>query len=258
MRRFYLIITVFTAIAVILVLAPLSGEARWIFFGIDLLFLLAAVTFGSYYICSGIFVKAICRGETAGNRVAITFDDGPDPANTPAILKILDRHRGKASFFFTGGKVGGNEHLVKEVARAGHTIGNHSYSHSNLFPFFRPGRITREIEHTNKLLEACGCQRVRYFRPPFGVTNPNIYRALRNVDMRVAGWSIRSLDTRNEDRSVVLQRIAGKLGGGEIILLHETSQQILGILEELLVLLETRGLKAVSMDELLETNDLKN
>jgi len=249
MRHFRLVISIVFLAAILLVALPLPVPLKWYLLGADLLLFLLVVTYGSARICSGLFLEAECRGNPERNEVAITFDDGPYPVNTPAILDLLAKHGARASFFLTGRDAEKNGELVRQTASAGHTIGSHSYSHAFWFPLFSPARIREEIERTNRVLEQFTGERVRWFRPPFGVTNPGIFRALQGTGMKVAGWSIRSFDTRNEKPPVVLGRISGRLRGGEIILLHETSEHILVILEALLKLLEQRGLKSVSLDE---------
>jgi peptidoglycan/xylan/chitin deacetylase (PgdA/CDA1 family) len=234
MWRFYIITGIFTGF-------------------IDLSAFIAVIVLGSSRISSGMFVHAICRGDPGRHQVAITFDDGPDPVRSPEILEILRRHNCQATFFLTGEKVTGNESIVRDMATAGHTIGNHSFSHSSFFPFFSAGNIAGEILATNQAIEGITGRKVLYFRPPFGVTNPNISRGLRGLEMKVAGWSIRSYDTCNESAEVVLRRISGKLRGGAIILLHETPENVPEILEQLLQILEYRGLEAVSLDTLLNT-----
>jgi peptidoglycan/xylan/chitin deacetylase (PgdA/CDA1 family) len=138
--------------------------------------------------------------------------------------------------------------MIKE----GHLIGNHSLSHSNFFPLFRPSRIQGEVEECNRFLEAAGSGPVRFFRPPFGVTNPNVARGIKPTGMQVAGWSIRSFDTRNQAAEKVVKRILKRLGGGDVILLHESSEHILKILDQLLPAIKEAGLNCVTLDQMFE------
>jgi peptidoglycan/xylan/chitin deacetylase (PgdA/CDA1 family) len=254
MRRFYITIGIFALAAMLILLAPLGIMTRRILLASDLLLHFSVLVYGASRISSGFFVSAFCKGDPAGDLVAITFDDGPHPVRTGEILKVLNRFNCRASFFLTGKKVEGNEHLVRELAAAGHSIGNHSFTHSNFFPFYSGFRISREIRETNRLLETISGKEIGFFRPPFGVTNPNVARGLRGLNLRVVGWSIRSFDTRNENPGRVIRRINRKLGGGDIILLHETSDNILQILEQLLPSIGRMGLKCVSLDQMLITS----
>jgi peptidoglycan/xylan/chitin deacetylase (PgdA/CDA1 family) len=219
-----------------------------------LLSIVAVLFYGASRISSQFFVPSTCKGDRASNRVAVTFDDGPHPDRTREIMEILERFNCKASFFFTGAQVAGNENVVKALAATGHSIGNHSFSHSGMFPLFRGKTISGEIRETNLILEGITGNPVKYFRPPFGVTNPNIWRGLQGTNLRVVGWSIRSFDTRNEEAEKVIRRITRKLRGGDIILLHETSDHILQVLEQLLAVMDRRGLKCVSLDRMLEND----
>ena len=252
MGRFYITTGIYVLIAATLFLIPISVTTRLALLFTGLLSLLAVLFYGASRISSQFFVPSTCKGDRASNQVAVTFDDGPHPARTLEIMETLERFNCKASFFFTGAKVAGNENVVKALAAGGHSIGNHSFSHSGLFPLFRGKAISGEIRETNRILEGITGNPVKYFRPPFGVTNPNIHRGLHGSGLQVIGWSIRSFDTRNEEAEKVIRRITRKLRGGDIILLHETSDHILQVLEQLLPVIDRRGLKCVSLDRLLE------
>jgi peptidoglycan/xylan/chitin deacetylase (PgdA/CDA1 family) len=252
MWRYRIITGVFALLAVVLFILPFTGTMRIFLLALVLIALVALLIWGASSICSGIFIRAVCRGERDSNHIALTFDDGPHPFRSRQIMDLLHRFNGKASFFLTGVKLEGNERIVREMAIEGHTVGNHSFSHSNLFPLFSGRRIAGEIIETNRLIEGITGRQVRFFRPPFGVTNPNIYRGLKGLNMRTAGWSIRSFDTRNERPEKVVSRILNRLGGGDIVLLHETSEHILEILEQILKEMKARGLECVSVDRLLE------
>ena len=252
MGRFYITIGLFVVISATVIFLPIGVPAKVVLLFASLLVMLAVLVYGASRISSNFFVPSVCQGDRASNMVALTFDDGPDPVRTREITEILERFNCKASFFLTGGKVAGNEEIVKAVAAAGHSIGNHSFSHSNKFPIYRGRTISREIRETNRVLEGLTGSRVIYFRPPFGVTNPNIHRGLRGMKMIVVGWSIRSFDTRNEDADKVIRRITRRLRGGDIVLLHETSDHIMQILEQLLPAIEARELNCVSLDRMLE------
>lgn len=184
--------------------------------------------------------------------IAITFDDGPDTRNTPEILKILQKYDSKASFFIIGKKAEANKAIVLDIYNGGHTVGNHSYAHSNLFPVQSVKRISEEIEKTNHILERITSSKVKYFRPPFGVSNPRIYRGLRGSGLKVIGWNLRSLDTSIRNPDSVVQRISKRLKAGDIILLHDSTDQIAEILEQVLNISRLKGLKCVSLDTLLE------
>ena len=248
MRRYYIISGALLLLLLALLLLPLPGNLFWIMAPSAVAIWLAAVIYGVSRICSGMFLRAECFAEGCRHKVALTFDDGPNGPATDRILAILERHGAKATFFVIGRKVEENSEVLCRVKAAGHDLGNHSWSHSYIFPMFRGRRIAAEIRRTNEALEKFSGETPRWFRPPFGVTNPNLYRGLQHSPMRVAGWSIRSFDTRNEPAERVLRRIDRKLKGGEVVLLHEHSRNIGEILESLLSLMAEKGLEAVSLD----------
>jgi len=136
----------------------------------------------------------------------------------------------------------------------GHIIGNHSYSHSNFFPLKSVKAIRYELIKTREIIENISQKPNPYFRPPFGVTNPLIKKALKGLNFRVIGWSIRSLDLSNDSSEKIAKRIISKLRGGDIILLHDTSRQVLPVLVRLLEHFNKNGWKVVSLEDLIKEN----
>lgn len=209
------------------------------------------VTIGVIQIDSQMFVKTYCSNYSATGKVAITFDDGPDAKYTPEILHLLSKYDSKATFFCIGFKLENNRSITEQIIAEGHLIGNHSYTHSNMFPLFSPTKIAAEISKTQKTIKSITNKDNIYFRPPFGVTNPLLQKALSKFNLVTVGWSIRSLDSKNEASAIVVRRITKKIKSGDIILLHDTSSNILAILEELLQFLKDKNLKPVTVNELL-------
>jgi len=250
MKAFQISTALFAVLVILIFVLPISGAYRLPLLIILPLIYVLFLVYGASQISSQFFLPALCRGDKQSNKVALSFDDGPAGKRSTEILDILDNHECKASFFLTGRAAEAQAHLVREMRCRGHLIGNHSYSHSNLFPLLRASRIRKELERCNRILMEAGVEKVRFFRPPFGVTNPNIARALRSTGLEVAGWSIRSFDTRNEAAEKVIGRILKKMKGGDVILLHETSDHILEILEVLLPAIKKAGLTCVTLDQL--------
>lgn len=184
--------------------------------------------------------------------VAITFDDGPDPEYTPKVLDLLKKHNAKATFFLIGKNAEKHPQLVQRIIQEGHTIGNHSYSHSNGFGFFSTAKIAAEIRRTDEIFQSIIQKKINIFRPPFGVTNPNIKRALGRTGHQSVGWSKRSLDTINIPEKRIVERITAKLRKGDVILLHDTGPKSIVVLERLLLFLWSHELQSVPVDRLLE------
>ena len=190
--------------------------------------------------------------KTSENHISITFDDGPNLDFTPKVLALLKGNNAKATFFLIGENAEKYPEIVRQIIEDGHTIANHSYSHSKKFGFFSSEKITSELCQTNAILKEITGKEIKMFRPPFGVTNPNIKRALKKTRHLSIGWSKRSLDTTNISEEKILKRITHNLKKGDIVLLHDTSAKTVAILEQLLLILPPHKMQSVSVDRLLK------
>lgn len=198
------------------------------------------------------FTSVHSNSETTQNQVAITFDDGPHPVFTPQILDLLRKYNAKASFFCIGQQIEKNQHLVKRIISEGHVIGNHTYTHSKTFGFFSTEKVVSELNKTNQLIAQLIEKKITLYRPAFGVTNPKIEKAVKSLNLKSIGWSVRSLDTTSRSEDVILNRITSKLTKGDVILLHDTSAKTVAVLERLLLFLQEKHLESVAIDQLLE------
>ncbi|MFW5793105.1 MAG: polysaccharide deacetylase family protein [Bacteroidota bacterium] len=222
-----------------------------IFAAISALFI-AVLSWASININSQFYLKTICRNKSNVNKIAITFDDGPDPDKTTKILDILNDYNAKASFFIIGEKAKSRPELVRQISDSGHLIANHSYSHSFVFPVMSAKKIQREIKETQDIIEDISGKNCIYFRPPFGVTNPLIARAVKKLKLTTIGWSIRSFDTTGKSSEKIFYRIRKRINGGDIVLLHDTGDNTLEVLKLLLEFLNKKQIKAVRVDELID------
>ncbi|HNW83624.1 MAG TPA: polysaccharide deacetylase family protein [bacterium] len=193
---------------------------------------LALVVYGSFRISSNIYLKVKCFSRTFRKGLLLTFDDGPDPVNTQKILEILEKKNVRALFFITGSKAQEAQYLVKMISEKGHLTGNHSYSHSNFFPFYFRNTILAELQKTSGIIEDITGKKIFCFRPPFGVTNPGIAYAVRKLNYKTVGWSVRSLDTFWQERDKILMHVLKKISGGDIILFHDTVNGTVEMLDE--------------------------
>jgi len=185
------------------------------------------------------------------HQVAITFDDGPHPHFTPKVLELLKKYNAKATFFCIGKNVEAHPELFQKLIAQGHTVGNHTYSHARTFGFFSSEMVLNELQKTNKLINEVSGLNLKMYRPAFGVTNPNIKKALQQTSFTSIGWSKRSLDTTNISENSIVNRITKNLHKGDIILLHDTSAKSIAVLERLLLFLQSNKMQAVTVDELL-------
>ena len=184
------------------------------------------------------------------NQVCLTFDDGP-AEYTVAILDVLKKHGVKAAFFVIGHKCEEQRELLKRIIAEGHLIGNHSYSHTNNLGWASTGKIREEIEQTNMIIKNSTGLAPRYFRPPFGVTNPNIASAVGLLGMKSVGWSIRTYDTVVKDADRLVSKVNSRLNQkGNIILMHDTCKESVEALEKIIFLCKKRGMNIVTIDEI--------
>jgi len=206
----------------------------------------------SFRVDSKAYLPLLCKSDFSGDKrvVTLTFDDGVDPIQTPKILSILQEHKIKATFFIIGERAKKYPEIVKQIHSAGHLIGNHSYFHRWWFPLQFTRCIKDELKRTREILKSLTGVEVKFFRPPFGVTNPMIGKAVSELELTGVGWSIRSLDTVNTSVDDVLNRIKTKLHPGGVILLHDPCRKSEVLLERLLELLERESYEVKSLEEL--------
>ena len=198
-----------------------------------------------------LYPQAIFRMDPNERAVYLTFDDGPDPIQTPKVLKVLKEYQATACFFCIGHKIKGNEALLKSMVTEGHLIGNHSYSHSGLFPLYGLSKMKKDLQTCQCELERVTSQPVTLFRPPFGVTNPTIAKAVRQLGYASIGWSIRTLDTQQSAPDKILARIRKRLEPGAIIQFHDRIPESDQLEKQILDLLKEKGYTVVRPDKLL-------
>ena len=219
----------------------------------------AALAFGfwaSYCISSGIYLKAVCRFDTEKKIIALTFDDGPCAKYTPGILDLLGQYGIEAAFFCIGSKIEGNEHILKRMADHGHLIGIHSYRHDWRFTLSGKRRITEDLTTcADKIKSATGFEPT-LFRPPFGVTNPDIASAVKKLNLRTIGWSIRSFDTVKTPGKVI-KRVTKRLKPGSIILLHDNRENTVHILQAIIKFAMENGYKFARSHKYIDLNNFQ-
>ena len=202
------------------------------------------LSWGVFDIRLGYFVPTLCRLKNKQKRqVVLTFDDGPTEL-TPLFLDLLNRYEVKAIFFCIGRQIAQYPQIVQRIKDEGHLIGNHTYSHIPQNCFASTAVMTQEIQQTDALLAQLGIV-TPYFRPPYGVTNPHIAKAAKRMGKIVVGWDIRSLDTVIKDETRLWSRVVSKLTQGNIILMHDTSERTLHVLEQLLKYLKANDYQVV-------------
>ena len=191
----------------------------------------------------------------ARREVCITFDDGPDPEVTPRVLDLLDRGRAKASFFCVGEKAAAFPDIVREIARRGHSIENHSHRHSYAFAFYGIFRLRRDVESAQTVMAGIAGRAPRFFRAPMGLRSPLLDPVLARCGLRYVSWTRRGLDGMQRDPEKVLKRLSNGLAAGDILLLHDNgcsrtrdgTPVVLAVLPELLDRIRASGLSPVTL-----------
>lgn len=234
-----------------LVLAGLFYNLPLYVYPIPVVIWVTLLAWGSYFIGSGFYLSVTCSGPADTNEVALTFDDGPDASITPAILDVLSRNGVPAAFFCIGERMANHPELVKRIDEEGHLLGNHSFSHHFLFDLFPRKRMATELMRTRKTGQNILNKRIRFFRPPYGVTTPNLARVIRDSSSFPVGWSLRSYDTRAKDPSVLVKKIGDRVRPGDIILLHDTMKVTADALQGILDAIRGKGLQPVRLDKIL-------
>jgi len=176
------------------------------------------------------------RHTAAHRKLAITFDDGPNPAITPKLLDLLDRHNAHATFFLVGDFVRQCPGLTRETAARGHTLGNHTHTHPNLFKC-SPAKIRDELHRCSDAIHEAANIAPKWFRPPFGLRNPWVIPAANRLGMQAVMWTLLPDDWKAPSPEWLIprmqpiadhaQQIAARsknsqaLSSGDILCLHD-------------------------------------
>jgi peptidoglycan/xylan/chitin deacetylase (PgdA/CDA1 family) len=248
----------FHTITILLVLTALgaglslANPIRWFVLGLLLTAYLIIFILGVSVLKLNFFVKAFCRGDSTAKRVALTFDDGPDPAATPNLLEVLRRHKIKAAFFPIGTKARDYPEMIKQIDQEGHILGNHSFRHAWWTNFLISGPLDREIRTAQEVIDAAIGKIPAYFRPPMGLTNPHLRGRLKKHGLSVLGWDVRPFDT-TASLEKVIKRVLKKIRNGSIIALHDTGRvpaDLARLADELVTKIQERKYTFSGLEEL--------
>lgn len=227
--------------------------------------------YGAFFPRAQLFGTTICRTNSS-RKLAITFDDGPNPAITPKLLDLLDRYDAKATFFVIGRFVRECPELVKETAARGHVIGNHTESHANLLKL-GPAQITVELRLCHHAIANALGAPAKWFRPPYGFRNPWVIPTATSLGCRTAMWTLIPGDWLERPVEWLVRRMQpiatraernfkggtgpGSGGNGDVLCLHDgyhkelnyDRTRTLAALEHWLPRWRDLGLQFVTMDE---------
>lgn len=210
---------------------------------------------------SSLAYPTVTHGPRDRNRVALSFDDGPDPEVTPLVLDALAKHDTRATFFAIGGALAAHPKLARDIAAAGHELGNHSWRHSRLQGFSGVSEQEREIELGAWAIAAVtGGPRPPLYRPPLGLKTPPMARAAYRKRLTIVAWSLHSHDSLVSDPDRIAQRVLARIRPGDIVLMHD-GHDLPGrhrpgaarALPRILRGLREKGLQGVTVSELLRS-----
>jgi peptidoglycan-N-acetylglucosamine deacetylase len=167
-------------------------------------------------------------GIAAGSRkLALTYDDGPNDPHTLRLLEILSKHGVRATFFLIGRYARQRPDIAREIAQAGHAIGNHTFSHPNLI-FASAAQVRAELQEGEKALYDAVGEHARLFRPPFGRRRPVTLRIARALSLEPVMWNVTGWDWSGKPSEYVEQKVKKQIRGGDVILLHDGSHAAFG------------------------------
>jgi peptidoglycan/xylan/chitin deacetylase (PgdA/CDA1 family) len=164
------------------------------------------------------------------HEIALTFDDGPNPAWTPRLLELLNRHDVKATFFLVGKYASEESVLTRFIANGGHAIGNHTWTHPSL-ALTSPRRVREELRRTKDTLEQITGKPVRFFRPPFGARRPDVLRTARELGMTPVLWNAMTDDWKELSGQRIADALVRKIeaaqrrGHAANVVLHDGSHR---------------------------------
>ena len=160
-------------------------------------------------------------------KIALTYDDGPNDPHTLQLLEALARHNVRATFFMIGRHVRQKPEVAREVAKAGHAIGNHTDSHPNLI-FVSTTRLKVELSRCRDSIEQALGTHSNLFRPPFGGRRPQTLRVARAVGLLPVMWNVTGWDWNAKPADLIEPKITRQIRGGDVILLHDGGHLAMG------------------------------
>ncbi|MDF2662893.1 MAG: polysaccharide deacetylase family protein [Paenibacillus sp.] len=215
------------------------------------------------WVATRIFAIGVFRKGKASRQVALTFDDGPDPAYTPLLLDLLRKHEAKATFFVLGSKAERQTGLIERIHSEGHQIGIHNYSHTSNW-LQLPWNVRRkQADRSADIIASITGTKPIFYRPPWGILN--LFDLITLKSYKVVLWSVMPKDWRSRIGKTKLKaRLMSGVREGAVVLLHDSGEtfgadrdapaHMLNALDEVLTSMTERGLKPVRVDELLESS----
>jgi peptidoglycan-N-acetylglucosamine deacetylase len=202
-------------------------------------------------------------GISAGSKqLALTYDDGPNDPDTMRLLEVFARHEVRATFFMIGRYVRQRPDIVREVSRAGHVIGNHTFTHPLLI--FKSARgIAKELTSCEDALNEAVGGHSNLFRPPFGGRRPAVLRVAQKLGLKTVMWNVTGYDWDAQSADDIERKVVRRVRGGNVILLHDGGHKEFGAdrsrtveaTDRLIARYKSEGYKFVTVPEMWESGN---
>jgi peptidoglycan-N-acetylglucosamine deacetylase len=182
----------------------------------------AAASFAGYHSMaptSQLWGRTLVRSSNP-KHLALTYDDGPNDPHTLRLLEVLARHQVRATFFLIGRYVRQRPDIVRELLRAGHVIGNHTFTHPNLI-WVSQANLRKQLEDCQRAIEGAVGQRPTLFRPPFGGRRPVTLRVARGLGLQPIMWNATGWDWSAKSAEYIEGKVTRQMRGGDVVLLHD-------------------------------------
>jgi peptidoglycan/xylan/chitin deacetylase (PgdA/CDA1 family) len=165
--------------------------------------------------------------ERGSKKLALTYDDGPNDPHTLRLLEVLAKHNVRATFFMIGRYVQQQPQIAREVAKAGHVVGNHTFTHPNLI-FVSELQARVQMQECERALAHAVGEHSRLFRPPFGGRRPVSLRVARSLGLEPVMWNVTGWDWKATSADYIFGKVSRQIRGGDVILLHDGGHQEMG------------------------------
>jgi peptidoglycan-N-acetylglucosamine deacetylase len=203
------------------------------------------------------FGRAFCGSPAAGKDIALTFDDGPNDPYTHRLLDVLSKHEVRATFFLIGRFVKQRPDVAREIARRGHVIGNHTFTHPRLI-FLPTAEARQEIIQCREAIHDAVGEHSNLFRPPWGGRRPGTFSLVRQLGLEPIMWNVTGYDW-NAPSVEYIERKVGNARGGDVILLHDGGHRAFGTdrsktvaaVERMVIRLKAEGREFATIPEML-------
>ncbi|HWY19674.1 MAG TPA: polysaccharide deacetylase family protein [Candidatus Acidoferrum sp.] len=164
----------------------------------------------------------------SSRQIALTYDDGPNEPHTQRLLEVLGRHGVHATFFLIGRYVRQRPEIAREIVRAGHVVGNHTFTHPLLI-FKSETEIRRQVSECHAALREAIGEPSNLFRPPFGGRRPAVLRVARELGLESVMWNVTGYDWNAPPAEVIERKVAKQIRGGDVVLLHDGGHKQMGV-----------------------------